>query len=105
MKTRLLFDHLPKTAGTSLIAALERMVGESGQLADVSTMHHRALQAAGDRRLIAGHLWFAEGEPLAPDWYYCTVLREPVERFLSQYSYNRAMALATEADAAAGEGL
>ena len=57
MKSRLVFDHLPKTAGTSISAALEAMFGLSGALPAVSNQHSGVMATAGDRRVLAGHLW------------------------------------------------
>lgn len=91
-KTRLIFDHLPKTAGTSIVAAFSSAFGESADLAGVSNMHFQTVRSAGSRRLLAGHLWFAPGETLADGWYYCTLLRDPIDRFLSQYWFYRAFA-------------
>jgi hypothetical protein len=44
----------------------------------------------GTRRYVAGHLWFYPGEALADGWYYATLLRDPIDRFLSQYYFYRA---------------
>lgn len=102
---RLVFDHLPKTAGTSIIATLDSLFHEDGALPDIASMHFRVMRGARDRRLVAGHLWFMEGEPLALGWYYCTLLRDPVDRFLSQYAYNRASAARFELESQTGAGI
>ena len=88
-KSRLIFDHLPKTAGTSIAAALGRMFGESPRLPEFFNVHFQVIRSAGRRRVLAGHLWFTPNEPLAPGWYYCTLLRDPIDRFLSQYWFYR----------------
>ena len=89
---RLVFDHIPKTAGASIIAALEQAFAEAGTLPSISNAHRQAVSAAGPRRLLAGHLWFAPGEPLAEGWDYCTLLRDPLDRFLSQYWFGKSVA-------------
>jgi hypothetical protein len=92
--SRIVFDHLPKTGGTSVRMALAAALGDSGSVTETSCPHHVAIKGANGRRLLASHFWFFPGEPLAPGWLYATVLREPVERFLSQYFFYRAMSTA-----------
>lgn len=88
MKQRLLFDHIPKTAGTAIVSALSGLLGEEVSLQSYLSSHHDAV-AGHNRRFAAGHLWFAAGESLRSDWYYATILRDPVDRFLSQYYFNK----------------
>lgn len=87
-KQRLLFDHVPKTAGQSLANVFASLMGESGEMASVSNPHH-VLPLKGTRKLLAGHIWFYPGELLNPDWYYATIVRKPEDRFLSQYFFNK----------------
>jgi Wzt-like putative exopolysaccharide export protein len=87
--SRTVFDHIPKTAGTSVRAALATALGEPLDVEEVTCPHRVAVSQAGERRCIASHMWFCPGETLAPGWYYATLLREPVERFLSQYFFYR----------------
>lgn len=89
---RTVFDHIPKTAGTSVIAAMEQATGTSGRLPEASYPHHVALSLAKERRFLTAHLWFYNGEPLAGGWFYASLLRDPVDRFLSQYYYHRGLA-------------
>ncbi len=89
--TKTIFDHVPKTAGTSIKEALAAAIGERGELPETSYPHHVLVAAAGARRFIGSHIWFFPGDKLAADWYYCTLLRDPVDRFLSQYYFHRAM--------------
>jgi hypothetical protein len=91
MPSRTVFDHIPRTAGTSVKAALASALGQSGEIAEPSCAHHTLLELAGrTRRFVASHLWFYPGETLSGDFLYATVLREPVDRFLSQYFFYRA---------------
>ncbi len=86
---RILFDHFPKTAGTSVRAALSAACHALGELAEVPCPHRIALRRAGTSRVLAGHLWFAPGERLAPGWAYVTLVRDPIDRLVSQYHYYR----------------
>ncbi len=90
---RTVFDHLPKTAGTSVSAALSRALGVSNTVVETSYPHHVAVRGAAQTcRLVAGHLWFFPGEALAAGWYYATLLRDPIDRFVSQYYFYRSHA-------------
>lgn len=91
-RNRLIFDHIPKTAGVSIVTALSDVFGEGGALAPYISPHHIAITSAGSRRFLAGHLWFHPKESLAEGWYYATLLREPVDCFLSQYFFSRSLA-------------
>ena len=89
MSRRTIFDHIPRTAGTSIKTALASALGSSGEIAEPSCGHHSLLSLAGERRFVAAHLWFYPGEPLSSDFLYATLLREPVDRFISQYFFFR----------------
>ena len=89
IQPRTVFDHIPKTAGTSVRTAMAKAFGEAGDLPETPCPHHIAIREARQRRYIAGHLWFYPGEALAPGWLYATVLRDPIDRFLSQYFFYR----------------
>jgi Wzt C-terminal domain/Sulfotransferase family len=86
---RTVFDHIPKTGGTSIIAALEQGLGEQNIRQDIFSPHHIVVACAGLRRAISSHFWFYPGELLVTGWFYATLLRDPVDRFLSEYYYNR----------------
>jgi hypothetical protein len=84
-----IFDHIPKTGGTSVRAAIEQAVGEQSAVLNISTPHHIIVASAGSRRVICGHLWFYAGELLVSGWFYATLLRDPLDRFLSLYHFYR----------------
>lgn len=91
---RTVFDHLPKTGGTAIASALAERLGETagisvGGVTQHTFSHDAALKRAGERRLVTGHLWFVKGKSLRADWHYATVLREPIDKLLSLYSYYR----------------
>ena len=88
-KNRLIFDHIPKTAGQSISDVLSQIFGENGSLPQISNSHRHSVLSAAGKRFIAGHLYFLPGEQLITTWFYCTILREPVDRFLSQYWFNK----------------
>jgi len=86
---RTVFDHIPKTGGTSVAAVIARAVGEETRLAESTYPHHVIIASAGERRFIGAHIWFYAGERLSAGWFYATLLRDPVDRFLSQYHFQR----------------
>lgn len=81
---RVVFDHLPKTAGTSVNRWLLEALGD-GNVSDIVTgLHRSALRRYGGQFcLITGHLDFINAEGLDPRWQYTTILRDPVDRALS----------------------
>jgi hypothetical protein len=56
---------------------------------DHRTVPHSVLVLYSTTRFASGHLWLYPGEKLAYGWFYATLLREPLDRFLSQYYYHR----------------
>lgn len=95
---RVAFIHVPKTAGMAVHTVLERWAGPSasrrfgiGGLGDWE--RHRALtdSEVASLRFISGHIGYPAfaGDPRYEDWLLITVIREPVARILSLYSYVR----------------
>src|SRR4051812_43944986 len=83
--------HIPKTAGTSLIAELRRLLGPER----VSPTFLASYFTEDDQRryepfdIICGHISQADVDRFFPDRKILTVLREPIERCLSWYHMAR----------------
>lgn len=101
MSTTFLFPHIPKTAGSYLVESFRVLFGEKSVLhfnnqdeLDLALSSGLDPLAARDYRLLAGHVdpailaWVA---PVNSRWI--TVLRDPVERALSNLAYLKAHAL------------
>lgn len=94
---RILFVHIPKTAGMSLYHALERWAGPGRAMrfptggADDRAAWLAVPQArVDDLRLVSGHLPLHDFRQRdMTDWAPITLLRDPVARTLSTYSYVR----------------
>ncbi|MGQ0502019.1 MAG: glycosyltransferase family 2 protein [Panacagrimonas sp.] len=97
---RILFVHIPKTAGMSLYYALLNWAGTERSLrfshgSDQEREAFRQLSAEQVRsyRLITGHFSAVLfGEKCGAEWNYISVVRDPVERFVSMYRYVTAWA-------------
>lgn len=92
--TPLLFLHLPKTAGTTLKSILERVyAGHKTAFLRVPLGEYEAFAAKPEAEragygVVTGHIGWRERGVL-PGASIITVLREPVERMLSWYHYNK----------------
>lgn len=106
----LVFMHIPKTAGTSLVSALREAVQPrrevsgsdlclSGTFTDFASMapherartFHRAKDMPADADLIAGHMALSTLRQAYPRARFMTVLRDPFSRLLSHWLYWRQM--------------
>lgn len=82
--------HLPKTGGMTLQAFLVDQLGTarvSPSLGGVKLTD--ALLQWQDIQAISGHFAARQGDSLPGDRLCMTVLREPIERFISEFSYNK----------------
>ncbi len=81
---RVIFDHLPKTAGQAINTWLARSLG-SGCVTTNLVGEHAALvrQYGGRYSIISAHVIFRHGEQLDPRYQYITLLREPLDRAIS----------------------
>jgi hypothetical protein len=110
MEQKLFFLHIPKCGGTSLDAALRTLYGDGRECLRFYAHAHAdaaKLIDVDERRLIeyalfyflshrharyvSGHFPFSENahRTFAGAWDFITLLRHPVERWYSQYFYNR----------------
>jgi Wzt C-terminal domain/Sulfotransferase family len=85
---RVLFDHVPKTAGMSLHGVLAALVGADRCSPVITGSLGEARAEFARYRCVAAHLSFRPGDDLADLWSL-TVLRHPVERALSHLAYLR----------------
>lgn len=87
---RILFLHLPKTAGTALRELLAHQYGEQRVTRPLATVRlDEALIQHADADVICGHFQPEQGDRLPADRLVITVLREPISRFLSDYRFRR----------------
>src|SRR5580700_2574026 len=81
----LVFNHIPKTAGTSFRSILYSHF-PSSEIAPAS--HAGALHTLKPEQryaLFAGHFTYSEITPIAPCAIHITFLRDPIARVISQY--------------------
>jgi hypothetical protein len=88
----LVFLHLPKTAGRTLLGILERNYGLGAVLGLYDSTFGDEVAAltpeqVGRIRIIAGHFYFGVHDYLSRPCRYLTFLRDPVERVISHYHF------------------
>ncbi|MFZ5595895.1 MAG: Wzt carbohydrate-binding domain-containing protein [Bacillota bacterium] len=90
MSGKYLFLHIPKAAGTSLFRLFAgtlgpenvKMVGDAGNLGSYTEPLKRY-------RLVSGHFRYYQRKYFEEDRYCITFLRDPIDRFVSQYFFYR----------------
>jgi Sulfotransferase family len=90
----LIFLHLPKTAGSTVVRILEREYGNDAVLPLYDSkfgdeVAELAPDQAARTRAIAGHFYFGVHDDVPARCRYFTFLREPVERIVSHYHFVR----------------
>ena len=89
MKTKVLFDHIYKAAGSSVERVLVDHFGhENVTFGLIEPLSHALARNAG-KAVITGHFSFVPGQRLPVDRYAITLLRHPVDRLLSHYYFSR----------------
>jgi len=80
---RLIFDHLPKTAGQAVNAWLQKELGSGCVSTNLGGGHQELVRrCGGEYSIVSGHLDFC-GEGLDPRYQYMTLFRDPVDRVVS----------------------
>ena len=80
---RVVFDHLPKTAGQAVNAWLRSSLGAACVTTTLAGDHRELItRYGGEYSLISAHVTFS-GEGLDPRYQYVTCLREPIDRAIS----------------------
>ena len=87
---RLFFHHLPKTAGTSFRSVLLEVYGESRVSPKIPGWRvAEAVRTYRDCAAISGHMRAMPGDVPPAEYYTATVLREPLDRFLSEFYFSK----------------
>lgn len=94
-----IFMHIPKTGGTTVCDYLRRIVPKRERFDHIRVPHpHRdepvvfQFDSAG-KTCVLGHYFYGIHEHFDAPHQYFTMLRDPVERILSLYSFHRSMDL------------
>lgn len=90
----LVFLHIPKAAGTSLMATFKREYGRSlyriaDNRRDPKGLEDFYAMPKGHIRAVAGHVAFGIGHHLPGPVSYVTMLRDPAARLVSEWRYIR----------------
>lgn len=89
MKSLVIFMHIPKTGGTTLANILEKQYPQ-GQVLRVpfGNLHTLKQQLKGSKpAAVHGHHPFGLHELYQGSFHYITMLRDPVDRIISNYYY------------------
>jgi len=80
---RMIFDHLPKTAGQSINSWLIQELGSGCVTPNLIGTHDELIrQYGGEYSIVSGHIHF-DGDGLDPRYQYVTFFRDPIDRVVS----------------------
>lgn len=80
---RVIFDHLPKSAGIAITAWLQTSLGTGVVTSSLNGVHEDLIRRyGGEFSIISGHIAYTGGG-MDPRYLYVTCLREPVDRVVS----------------------
>ena len=92
IRPRIYFHHIPKTAGTSLREFLVARVGEINVAPVLRTgLLRDALRDHARFAVITGHLQVLPGDALPSDRVSITLLRDPVDRVVSSFYFQKSI--------------
>lgn len=84
---KLFFLHMPKTGGLSTRYCLEEKYS-SRDCKAISSVHlEKNKDVFNRKKFVSGHFYFYDVAPLINDFKTFTVLRDPIQRVLSEYRY------------------
>lgn len=84
---RIIFDHLPKTAGQAVNAWLTKNLGNGCVTPNLIGRHRELIRRyGGEYSIISAHVGF-QGNGLDPRYRYMTCFREPLDRAISWLFY------------------
>lgn len=91
---RYAFIHVPKTAGISFLRGFQSAFGATNVSMHIldSRLSESTVRNLKVYRVISGHLSYGDLAEFFPHYIWITVLREPVDRALSQYFHYRTIA-------------
>lgn len=89
-RRRIVFLHIPKTAGTTVRQALYGNFGSADTFPDTNWIGHYPANVISKYRLFAGHFTMHDIEHVPAPKHVFTILREPRQRIVSYYRYRRA---------------
>jgi hypothetical protein len=82
-KGRIVFDHLPKTAGQAINSWLIQELGSGCVTPNLNATHNEFIrQYGGEYSVLSGHINF-ESKGLDPRYQYVTLFRDPIDRVIS----------------------
>lgn len=92
--TTVIFLHIPKTAGSTLLRIIERQYHPEEIYSLYLRQDFRAFEGLSEARkaeirIYRGHMMFGWDQRLSRPATYFTILRDPVERALSYYYFTR----------------
>jgi hypothetical protein len=90
MARHLYFDHVPKTGGTSFHQVLIAWFGDAQVSPPIAGQRFTdVLHQYGHLAAISGHIHYGIGDKLDPTRLNVTIVRDPIDRAVSQYFFNK----------------
>jgi hypothetical protein len=87
MTKPIFFDHVPKAAGTAVIEFLAAAMGIKVKMSSDTEEALLYVKRNINEKLISGHFWFRLGQEIFGLCRCFTILREPLDRVISEFYY------------------